>query len=274
MVVCHPRIANLKIKRDKRMSEPSGKATEVLRQAQRKLEKIQRALKKAEDEGNKVNAKKCRKFMLKYKAKIDKLKRKSKQTTPSSGSSSSSESESGSGSESDTDSDSSSSSDSSSGSTSRKNDRGEKHLPVKQSQQSVEAKQQPIKLPYPVINDKRDLNTILATLDSKSIEILKKREQNQMMLDKAIREGGPAMRIEKLRQLDQAYDSQQDKLNKQIDYVKLSLNLEALRANVHLMMANGPLIEKLSLQLTEMHNYMKNENAKKIKEAKQMFEHR
>ena len=80
----------------------------------------------------------------------------------------------------------------------------------------------------------------------------------------------------KLKQLDQALDSQQDKLLKQLDYIKLSLNIQMLRdknANNPVgLLKDAELINKMRQKLNEMHMYMKNENKAYILKQKQQAE--
>lgn len=71
-----------------------------------------------------------------------------------------------------------------------------------------------IKLPYPVLNDKRDMKIILSTLESKKNDLIKKREvnlQNIKTLSKKSVENS-SDRLEKLKQLDHALELQKEKV--------------------------------------------------------------
>ena len=75
-----------------------------------------------------------------------------------------------------------------------------------------------IKLPFPVLNDKRNMKIILGTLESKRNELIKKRDQNLVHLKvlnknkKMEVQEKENERIEKLKQLDQAFESHRDKV--------------------------------------------------------------
>jgi hypothetical protein len=253
-----------------------------LKRSQHKLEKIQRALVKAENEGNKSNMKKCKKFIGKYEQKIEAFKKKARLAAAKILAFKAKQAE------------LALKKNPSKSDVSGLDSKGNRYLspsstdsPRRDEQLTAVAasKQLPqpevkIKLPYPIINDTRDLTTILGTLDSKSIEIMKRREAVKNSIEQYMREvdthkRAPSdyhERLDKMNQLIFVYDSQQEKLVQQIEYAKLSLNLDALRANsstnIHLMMSNAPLIDKMSQQLNEMFNYMKSENTKKVRDSK------
>lgn len=220
----------IKINKLKKLSE---KLKLELKNCQHKFEKIERALLKAKSEDNKINIKKCKKYKIKYEHKIDKLK--------------------------------------------RKQDLARLKLVKLRSKQDTKVLIQtevkssaPIRLPFPVLNDKRDMKTILGTLESKLSELMLKRDANKKNIDLLNKTLGTCAKsnpnyekhernLEKLSHLNHALDSQRDKLIKQIDYIRLSLNLESLRSRGN-MLNDAPLISKMAQQLNEMYNYMKNEN--------------
>ncbi len=253
-----------------------------MKHSQHKLEKIQRALVKAENEGNKSNIKKCKKFIGKYQEKIEKFKKKGRLAAAKILAFKAKQAELAlkkNQSKSDLASGDSKNNRYMSPSSTDSPRRDDSQTTVAASKQPTQTEAK-IKLPYPIINDTRDLNTILATLESKSIEIMKRREMAKNSIEQYMRDVGSQKRVpsdynerlDKMNQLLNAYDSQQEKLVRQIEYAKLSLNLDALRANsstnIHLMMSNAPLVDKMAIQLNEMFNYMKSENAKKIIESK------
>ena len=88
----------------------------------------------------------------------------------------------------------------------------QQYQPQQQQQQ-----QQVIKLPYPVLNDKRDMNTILLTLETKFQELMKK-ISNNLQMKKQHQQN--KQQLEKLNQLEKTYESQREKLIKQIDYIR------------------------------------------------------
>ena len=130
-----------------------------------------------------------------------------------------------------------------------------------------------IKLPFPVLNDTRDMKIILGTLETKQVELINKIEQNRFSLgDKQ----ASYQKLEKLKQLEKAYESQLEKINIQLDYLRLALNLEALRErNVnqppHMMMMSNQqiMIDQMANRLNEMYNMMKAENKSYLKQHQQ-----
>ena len=144
---------------------------------------------------------------------------------------------------------------------------------VQETKQPKPIAKQPIKLPFPVLNDTRDKKTILGTLETKRVELLKKIDSNRFFLnDSQIN----YQRSEQLKQLEQLYESQLDKINIQLDYIKLTLNLESMReqnANRPMMMINNQhIIDQMSARLNELYNMMKAENKsylKSINESKE-----
>jgi hypothetical protein len=108
-----------------------------------------------------------------------------------------------------------------------------------------------IKLPYPVLNDKRDMKTILGTLETKHRELMKKRHQNQMSQEETISHLMHLKRmnqsaasassdaniiqkqqrnLEKYKQMEATYEAQRVKLEKQLDYVQLAIKLENIQS--------------------------------------------
>lgn len=127
------------------------------------------------------------------------------------------------------------------------------------------SKSAPIKLPFPVLNDTRDMKTILGTLETKQVELINKIKLNR------------STQNEKLKQ--QLYESQLEKINIQLDYVRLALNLESLREHnmsQPMMMMNSQqqiLIDQMSARLNEMYNKMKMENKLYLKSHQQQQQH-
>jgi hypothetical protein len=90
--------------------------------------------------------------------------------------------------------------------------------------------QSALKLPYPVLNDKRDHKTILNTLETKFNDLHKKKDMNkksiemQMQMlyssDKRLTEKNQD-KLDKLKQLDTSISLLIQRLVKQIDYLKL-----------------------------------------------------
>ena len=135
------------------------------------------------------------------------------------------------------------------------------------------------------MNDKREKTTILGTLETKLNELIKKIQTNRKNLDNINEQIRSTPQIssnaqtlekhyrnmDKLKQLDQLYESQHDKLQKQIEYIRLSLHIESLtnRPNPALVMQDMPYIQSLSNQLNEMYLYMKNENKLYLKKQQQ-----
>lgn len=72
-----------------------------------------------------------------------------------------------------------------------------------------------IKLPFPVLNDKRNMKIILGTLETKRNELVKKCDQNAQTLKILTKKGVDKTdeRLEKLKQLEQVFESQRDKVN-------------------------------------------------------------
>ena len=220
---------------------------------QHKLEKIERAYLKAQKENNKVNMKKCFKYKQKYEIKVDKCKSnikilqakriKLQQQLDSIDST-------------------------------KKVSKPNLNQPA-ESQKLVTIPKTVIKLPFPVLNDTRDMKTILSTLETKHVELINKIEQNRFSLgDKQ----ASYQKIEKLKQLEKAYESQLEKINIQLDYVRLALNLEALRernANQppQMMMMNSQqiIIDQMANRLNEMYNMMKVENKSYLKQHQQQI---
>ena len=239
----------------KSLSKLSEKNKSDYEKHQHKLEKIERAYLKAQKENNKVNMKKCFKYKQKYEIKVDKCKSnikllqtkrlKLQQQLDSI--------------------------DSISKKASKPSNL---HQPV-ESQKTAVAPKTIIKLPFPVLNDTRDMKTILGTLETKHIELINKIEQNRFSLGE---KQASYQKIEKLKQLEKAYESQLEKINIQLDYVRLALNLEALRErNVnqppHMMMMNSQqmIIDQMANRLNEMYNMMKVENKSYLKQHQQQL---
>ena len=163
---------------------------------------------------------------------------------------------------------------------------------VKQPQPQQQQQQQQLKLPYPVLNDKRDMQTILSTLETKRREFMGKRDANRRNMDKvheamvsAVQSGKPMTAaaearqradIDKMRQVAEAYEAQLDKLAKQIEYVKLTLSLDALRNGQQQQQQQqqqqryeSPLMTRMLQQLNSMYMYMKSENAEFMRRQQQ-----
>lgn len=173
-------------------------------------------MKKARDERNKKNEQKCKKYSIKYRQKVEYLESKvdiyQKKINQKKDKSSNSN-----------------------GKASQK--QGVEPQPQPQPQPQPGPVQQPqiLKLPYPVLNDKRDKATIYRTLETKLNEVMKKQNINRANIEGLMRQSkmAPSLvaraslqtQLDKLRQLDANYDSQRDKLIKQLDYIRLSLNL-------------------------------------------------
>jgi len=216
-----------------------------------KLEKIDRALAKARNENNKSNVKKCSKYKLKYEQKLQNVKKDLKTTQAKLV-------------------------------NLEENEEAKRKEMTSKTKQIIElssknakesdknkkaddsmSSQAPksIKLPYPVLNDKRDMKTILVTLETKLNELKIKTDTNKQnisaLLNSSMNEINKT-NIDKLRQLEQTYESQMDKLLRQIDYIKLSLHLETIRSRN--LLGDAALISSIASRLNEMYMFMKNEN--------------
>ena len=174
-------------------------------------------MKKARDERNKKNEQKCKKYAIKYRQKVEYLESKvdiyQKKISQKKDKSSSN------------------------GKASQKQgvEQQPQTGPHPQPQPGPVQQPQILKLPYPVLNDKRDKATIYRTLETKLNEVMKKQNINRANIESLMRQSkmAPSLvaraslqtQLDKLRQTDASYDSQRDKLIKQLDYIRLSLNL-------------------------------------------------
>lgn len=251
------------------------KSKSSLSKDQHKLEKIERAIQKAKQERNKSNEQKCKKYELKYRKKVSEHKasieaiekeiaKKKKEAAAAKPS-------------------------------------GQVVLPQPQPQPQPLPQPQPqpvIKLPFPVLNDRRDKATIYRTLETKLNELMRKKGANIANMDGLERllkttndRRAILSQLDKIKQLDANYSSQQDKLIKQLEYIKLSIQigslstasfksfkkyltlyytLDELRASAALTggFQELPLMARLSQDLSEVVNYMKNENRMYLKSQK------
>ena len=232
------------------------------------MEKIERALIKAEHEHRDENVAKCKKYKKLYEQKVDVLKTTLKQTrvklakyAESVAAAKSKKVE---------------------VIPSAKKPIGEK-LTSSGSVKEVIAKlnepmpvQPVLKLPFPVLNDTRDLNTILHTLETKYNELHKKKEINKKSIDALSTAYTPDKKLaeknqlsaDKLKQLDMSISLLIQRLVKQIEYLKLSISLESLRSRG--LMADAEAIGRMSRSLNEMFNYMKNENMEYVLKQKRL----
>jgi hypothetical protein len=134
-----------------------------------------------------------------------------------------------------------------------------------------------LKLPYPVLNDKRNMSVVHSTLESKLNELCQKIKANNRNVEAALVELENSQEhlnlatsnknqkvLEKLRQLESAYQMQKEKLEMQLDYVRLSLNADALRTRIStnpaLMITDGPALAQIELNLNTIYAYMREEN--------------
>jgi hypothetical protein len=214
-----------------------------LEKDQHRYEKIERALAKAKSELNEANVKKCKKYKLKYETKIIGLKRKLELTEKA---------------------------------IAKLKSKKPNKAPAEKTKDIVQpapvkinistsslkptvandSNQAPqIKLPYPVLNDTRDMKVILQTLETRLTELGKKMSANKQL---KTRPGQP--QLEKIIQLEKSYESQKEKLVRQIEYIQLSLRLRSTAANT-----NDP---ALSHKLNEIYQFMKNENRQYLKANK------
>ena len=99
---------------------------------------------------------------------------------------------------------------------------------TKTSSETTSAKA-PIKIPFPVLNDKRNIKVILGTLETKRNELIKKHDQCLQTLKMLTKKGADKLddKVDKLRQMDQALESQRDKVNSKI-FAHISVNMTFL----------------------------------------------
>lgn len=204
-----------------RLNQQLEKYRSDLKKSQHRLEKINRALQKARDEHNKSNEQKCKKHLAKYRRKIDEIKSKI-ETYEKRVSQAKKERSSGTGG-------------GGAGGGGGGGNKLEDQQPQPQPQPQPVQQPQMLKLPYPVLNDKRDKTTIYRTLETKLNEVIKKENMNRSNIDGLMRQlkVAPSLvaraslqtQLDKHKQLDLNYESQREKLIKQIEYIRLSLNL-------------------------------------------------
>ena len=269
---------DIRLNQIRKLTEKTNKEHDKV---QHKLDKIERAYLKAQQEDNKINVKKCYKYKMKYSLKVNKLKGNLKilqskrdklqnDLTNIKNKSSfannclnlcnyskedSKETK-------------------SSKQVDLQNDLLNKNIfktNIESMEKSLEIKST-IKLPFPVLHDLRDMSTIYGTLETKRIELIKKIEQNIHNLNIIRKEKNSEKwsdRIEKLKQFELIYDLQRDKIEKQLEYVKLSMNLENIRSistnNPSIMMQNKLAIDQMTSQLNDMYTFMKQENKLHLK---------
>jgi hypothetical protein len=251
-------------------------------EARHKLEKIERALIKAENENNKENASKCKKYKKLYDQKVKDLKITLKQTkskldkyveivnAKNSANSNNKKAEEVFKKPSQMTADLSQT----------KVNEKQQILAKDVQKETKPIQQQPqaqtvLKLPFPVLNDKRDFQTILKTLETKYSELQNKKEANRKSIDsfssftsdKKLMEKNEQM-VDKLKQLDKSISLLIQRLVKQMDYLKLSLNLESIKKRN--LMSDSETISRMSHTLGEMFNYMKNENKEYIMKQKKL----
>jgi hypothetical protein len=238
----------------KKLKKQLTKFKDNYKSVKHKLEKIDRALVKARNENNKTNVKKCNKYKLKYEQKLQKVKKNLKTTQAKLVELEENEE-----------------------ARRKENDLASKAKEIFEPNNAKDSAQieknkkaddsnstQPtksIKLPYPVLNDKRDMKTVLITLETKFNELKIKTDTNKRnistLLNSSMNEINKT-NLDKLRQLEQTYESQMDKLLRQIDYIKLSLHLETIRGRN--LLSDGAIISSIAARLNEMYMFMKNEN--------------
>ena len=208
----------LKIKKCNRLIQA---LSSDLENAERKYGKIERALQKSilNDE----KSKKIKKYKLKYKSKIDKIKKRLDHVKA------------------------------------KLAELNKEKLQSNVQVSSTESKKQApvLKIPYPVLNDKRDMKIILSTLEKKMKELGQKKDLNQRNLNQIDKNSA---NYSKLQQIDQAMENQREKLSKQIEYLKLSLNLESINKKPNQDPLTRQKAAKLTTKINDLFNYMKNEN--------------
>lgn len=209
---------DIKIKKCNRLIQA---LSSELESAERKYGKIERALQKSTIDDDKL--KKIKKYKTKYKTKIEKTKKRID------------------------------------------------HVKIKlvelnkeKSQSSIQStsieQKKPssvLKVPYPVLNDKRDMKIILSTLEKKMKELGQKKDINNRNLSHMDKN---SVNYSKLLQLNQAMENQREKLSKQIEYLNLSLSLEAINKKPNQDPMTRQKAAKLTIKINDLFNYMKNEN--------------
>ncbi len=153
------------------------------------------------------------------------------------------------------------------------------------------------KLPYPVLNDKRDMNTILSILKEKQRnlnEMLEQTEQklNDLSSDDEAESDQQQQGVEststkraRLRNLNENIKKQLLRLNRQIDYIKMSLRISKLKrmlADVESSGANNASsqdvlnwrkeLDDMSRQVEHLLNLMRDANKNFLKQQ-QDFQH-
>ncbi len=238
------------------------KTEEDHERSKHKLAKIERALVKAQASQNKVNMRKCQKYKLKYGLKVDKFKetlkqlqvRKTKLIAESRGQAISQlkaavETKPLQQTKRKTEAVAKEKPAEANAKRQRMSPVSQKSKPTDKAAEAALAKNavEPValapagaavksvlKLPFPVLNDKRNMKIILGTLESKRNELIKKRDQNLQNL-KALtkRSEGDEKdneRIEKVKQLDQAFESQRDKVSFQVfKFTKIGIDCPKLK---------------------------------------------
>ena len=118
-----------------------------------------------------------------------------------------------------------------------------------------------VKVPYAILNDKRDFITIQGTLEKKLNELISKNEFNRFQVMSGPSTGSSTSI--KLARLERAYQAQREKIERQLEYVRLSLHIDQIRRQ--LLYNNGAnmpptalaSLEEAQMRLADMHAYMK-----------------
>jgi hypothetical protein len=124
-----------------------------------------------------------------------------------------------------------------------------------------------LKFPYPVLNDKRDLNTILTILTEKENEFARKMKHTKASYKKS----NDTKRKEKLKTFYKNIKEQTAKIEKQIEYIKINIKIkkiEKLREKKNEKDYKKEQYDELTGQLSRLTFFMKEANHSFLNESK------
>jgi hypothetical protein len=135
---------------------------------------------------------------------------------------------------------------------------------------------QNLKLPYPVLNDKRELSIIQSILSEKQRHLNEMLEQTMIKLTKYQNDSQTndqheqQQRLFRLKQLEDNIKMQLNRLNRQLDYVKFSLELARMTKHSSIVDPNTErIMNDLNKQVQSLFNFMKDSNDRFIKQQQQ-----
>ena len=134
---------------------------------------------------------------------------------------------------------------------------------VNSEMKQVPPPQPQLKIPYPVLNDKREMSVIVKILEDKRSNMSKVHEDAANSLSNPNLETNVR---EKLRVLQSTINLQLSRLDRQIEYVHMNIEINQLKAQKILNEKEKRRLEESIKEMNTTHSFMKDENKRFIRQ--------